>query len=132
MKPDSRDRAERLLVELNTATREAREALADISAERKRLLADMAQAREAAAAYVEGALKAEVEQAVSALGAETEKATERAVARVIRQFDELADTLLGQDRDSRKAGRPSLPELARTRREVVVPDTFLNITPPNR
>lgn len=77
----------------------------------KDLRAATREAERLAPELVRAQLKDAVRREVARLGDETKLATENAVARVNAKFDELADLLLGQGEQSRREGRPDLPEL---------------------
>jgi hypothetical protein len=60
---------------------------------------------------------AEDRKRVAELGDATEKAMDEATARVMASFDRLQATLMGEDRQSRRKGRPSIPDLLDTRKQ---------------
>ncbi|MEV0441840.1 hypothetical protein AB0I84_06015 [Streptomyces spectabilis] len=90
--------------QLRAEIREARETLKDLRREIK-------DARTLIPLLTDELFKAEVKKQVDALGTSTVTAMDAAVERVNAKFDGLYDLLTGQDRHSRRKGRPSIPEL---------------------
>lgn len=114
--PPQDEQLEQLRDQVRAEIREARETLKDLRREIK-------DARTLVPLLTDELFEAEVKKRVDELGRVTEKAMEDSVARVIAKFDVLYDTLTGQDRQSRRAGKPSIPELldARARQGVTSP-----------
>ncbi|MFJ2178923.1 hypothetical protein ACIOHE_39275 [Streptomyces sp. NPDC087851] len=97
--------------QLRAEIREARETLKDLRTEIKTargLVPDLTAER----------ISAEVQTQLARLADATTTAMDTAVDRINRQFDGLYDTLMGQDRASRRAGEPSIPDLIRARGPV--------------
>ncbi|MFJ4551051.1 hypothetical protein ACIP4X_17795 [Streptomyces sp. NPDC088817] len=90
--------------QLRAEIREARETLKDLRAAVK-------DARAVAPQIVTELLTAEVAKQLETLGEHTKKAMDDSAARVIEQFDELFKVITGQDHASRRAGKPSIPDL---------------------
>lgn len=99
--------------QLREEIREARGTLKDLRREIKT-------ARELVPLLTDELFEAEVKKQVDALAKETAKAMDRAVDRVFTKFDELQALIMGEDRQSRRKGRPSIPEhlQARLAREL--------------
>lgn len=97
--------------QLRTEIREARETLKDLRYEIKT-------ARELVPLLTDELFETEVAKQLKALGEETEKAMDRSVDRVTAKFDQLYDILTGQDRQSRRAGKPTVPELLRAKHTI--------------
>ncbi|MGW3152726.1 hypothetical protein [Streptomyces sp. NPDC001089] len=90
--------------QLRAEIREGRETLKDLHAA-------IRTAREIAPKLVTDVLTAEVSRQLEGLGEQTKKAMDDSVKRVIAKFDELFRVITGQDHASRRAGKPSIPEL---------------------
>lgn len=101
--------------ELQIATRMANEALSDMKAERKRcdrLINVMkSEAQKSVDAYLEPVVNAEIKKMTKVVEEQIEKATEA----VYDRFDTIGDILMGTSRTDRKAGKPTLEQLARER-----------------
>lgn len=94
--------------QLRAEIREARETLKDLRRE-------IRDARTLVPLLTDELFTAEVEKQVDALGKVTDQAMRRSVEKVIKSFDDLAATLLGEDRASRRKGKTPLPELFRAK-----------------
>lgn len=94
--------------QLRAEIREARETLADLRREAK-------DARTLIPLLTDELFEAEVTKRVDELGRQTQQAMEQSVERVIAKFDQLFDTLTGQDRQSRRARKPSIPDMIAAR-----------------
>lgn len=105
--------------QLRAEIREARETLSDLGREIKT-------ARTLVPLLTDDLFEAEVKKHVDELSRVTEKAMEDSVARVIAKFDDLFDLLTGQDRQSRRAGKASLPELM----DILARQALANPPPP--
>ncbi|WP_329214912.1 Atg14 domain-containing protein [Streptomyces sp. NBC_01485] len=90
--------------ELRAEIREGRETLKDLQAAIK-------EARAVAPRIVTDLLTAEVAKQLEKLSDHTKKAMDDSAARVIAKFDELFRVITGQDPESRRAGKASIPEL---------------------
>ncbi|MFD3483799.1 hypothetical protein [Streptomyces sp. NPDC058665] len=90
--------------EMRAELREAHETLKDLRRETR-------EARELIPLLTDDLFSAEVKKQVDALGRATEAAMAQSVDRVTQQFDKLADTFMGQSRQQRRKGQPSIPEL---------------------
>lgn len=90
------DELRELIREAHGATRDLRAAIRD--------------ARAVAPAIVSEHLDAEVKRAVDKLGETTEKAMDASVAKVNREFDRLADILMGRTGPDRKRRALQIPE----------------------
>lgn len=95
---------ERLLTDVRTAITEAHGVLSDIRTERRLV-------REEIASGIRKLLEAETEQQLTILRDATKRAITLAEERVNARFDLLAAILMGEDRESKREGKPSLPEL---------------------
>ncbi|MHC3474654.1 DASH complex subunit DAD2 [Streptomyces sp. 7R007] len=109
------EQLEQLRDQLRAEIREGRETLKDLHAAIK-------EARALAPQLVGAMLTEEVSKQLEVLSERTEKAMDHSVARVIAKFDELFRVITGQDHASRRAGKPSIPELIEdhARNEVIV------------
>lgn len=106
--PPQDEQWEQLRDELRSEIREARETLKDLRRETR-------DARTLIPLLTDELFTAEVKKHVDQLGRATEKAMDSSVARVMKKFDDLFDLLTGQDRQSRRAGKASVPELLEAR-----------------
>lgn len=102
------EQLEQVRDQLRAEIREARETLKDLRGAIK-------EARELAPELVGGLIEAEVTKGLEELGKTTKQAMRDSVARVITRFDELFDLITAQDRVTRRAGKPSIPELIEAR-----------------
>lgn len=112
--PPTTEQLEQVRDQLRTEIREARETLSDLRREIK-------DARTLVPLLTDELFQAEVRKRVDELARVTEKAMEESVARVVKRFDELADILTGQDRKTRRAGKPSVPALVQARAAATRP-----------
>lgn len=94
--------------QLREEIREARGLLKDLRHEIKT-------ARELVPLLTDELFTAEVKKQVDALTKVTEKAMRQSVERVTKTFDELAATLMGQDRTSLRKGKVPIPDLLKAR-----------------
>jgi hypothetical protein len=95
---------EQLRDQLRAEIREARGTLKDLRHEIKT-------ARELIPLLTDELFAAEVKKQVDRLGKVTDEAMRRSVERVTKTFDTLGELLMGEDRTSRRKGKPSIPEL---------------------
>jgi hypothetical protein len=58
----------------------------------------------------------EIEKQMIILSRQVSEAMEQAVKLVFARFDQITDSLLGTDRESWRAGLPSLPEIIESRK----------------
>lgn len=94
--------------ELRAEIREARETLKDLRRETR-------DARTLVPLLTDELFEAEVKKQVDALAKVTDQAMRASVEKVTNSFDELAATLMGEDRASRRKGKTPLPELFRAK-----------------
>ncbi|MGW4107022.1 hypothetical protein [Streptomyces sp. NPDC004976] len=94
--------------ELRAEIREAHGTLKDLRTEIKT-------ARELVPLLTDELFTAEVKKQLDQLTEATGEAMEQAVAKVTRSFDDLAATLMGEDRRSRRKGAVPLPMLLKAR-----------------
>jgi hypothetical protein len=97
--------------ELREASREAHEATKDLRAamrDGKQLLQEI---RSAAKMAVDEALKPEIERHVKELSDSVKKTTDLATQDVFKRYDTIVEMLMGEDRASRRQGKPSVPEM---------------------
>ncbi|MGW5736981.1 MULTISPECIES: hypothetical protein [Streptomyces] len=99
---------EQIRDDLRAEIREARGTLKDLRREIK-------EARTLVPMLTDELFQAEVKKQVDALGEATVTAMDAAVDRVNAKFDGLYDLLTGQDRQSRRTGQPSVPDLLERR-----------------
>ncbi|MDQ0829523.1 hypothetical protein QF032_001367 [Streptomyces achromogenes] len=99
---------ERTRAQLQDEVREARGLLQDLRHEIKT-------ARELVPLLAKERFEAEVKKQVAELAEATKEAMDRAVTKVNTSFENLAATLLGEDRASRRKGAVPLPDLFRAR-----------------
>lgn len=114
--PPQTEQLEQVRDQLRAEIREARETLKDLRREIK-------DARTLIPLLTDELFEAEVKKHVAQLGRVTENAMEKSVARVMKKFDDLFDLLTGQDRQSRRAGKASVPELLDIRARQAVART---------
>jgi hypothetical protein len=93
-----------LVERLEVAIREGHGVLKDLRTESR-------QARRVVPMIVSKRIKEEVTKQLAILSEETQAVMHSCVERVNKQFDEMADILLGRDKQTRKDGRKSIPEL---------------------
>ena len=99
----ARDDLDTKIREAHAATKDARAALRDLAALIDRTLPERA-GRE-----IDQALAPKVKEALDTV-LDGMRGTEE---RINRRFDTIADILLGESRDQRRAGKPTIEELAR-------------------
>lgn len=97
--------------ELREASREAHEAIQDLRVAMKDGKQLLQEIRTAAKGAVDEQVEAAIEAAVMRLKEAVEAAIEPATAEVFKRFDTITDTLMGEDRRSRRQGKPSVPEM---------------------
>lgn len=90
--------------QLREEIREAHGVLSDLRRE-------IREARELVPLLTDDLFTAEVKKQVAQLAEVTDEAMRRSVSKVTKSFDDLADTLMGEDRASRRKGKVPLPEL---------------------
>ena len=95
------------VADLREAIREAHGVIKDMRTERRAIEALLDGIPARVDARIEHQLVADLE----VLGRRTKQAMDASVARVNREFDRLADILMGRDPESRAAGRAPLDEL---------------------
>jgi uncharacterized membrane protein len=105
---DHTEDLQQLRDQLRAEIREARETLKDLRRETR-------DARTLIPLLTDELFTAEVKKQVDALAKVTDQAMRSSVEKVTKSFDDLADTLTGQDRASRRKGKTPLPELFRAK-----------------
>lgn len=95
--------------QLRELIHEAHEAIKDLTHIRREIERLVSATMETIQVRMEHA--AEVQ--IAALMAATEEAITKTDERIHKRFDQVADLLLGEDKKSKKAGKPSLEEVAR-------------------
>lgn len=105
---DHAEDLQELREQLRAEIREARETLKDLRRE-------IRDARTLVPLLTDELFEAEVQKQVDALAKVNEDAMRRSVEKITSAFDELAATLMGEDRASRRRGRVPLPELFRAK-----------------
>jgi hypothetical protein len=101
---------EQIRDQLRAEIREARETLADLRREIK-------DAKVLVPLLTDELFEAEVRKHVDQLSDATKLAMDQATTRVMASFERLQATLMGEDRHSRRKGRPSIPELLDARKQ---------------
>jgi heme oxygenase len=101
------------VAELRAATREAHEVLKDLRRTVKEAMQFRAAMEHAAQVSVDEQVKAVVEKGLDDYGRALKLAIDDATRLVYKRFDRLADILLGEDKATKRRGKPSLPELSR-------------------
>lgn len=103
---------------LKEATREAHRAIKDL----KRCVEEAREAHRMLHACVEDALSAgigeQVQKGLDDYKASLEAAIDGATQAVYGRFDQIADILMGEDKQSKRAGKPSIPDLVRLRAAI--------------
>lgn len=99
---------QKTLDELRAEIREAHGVLKDLRGE-------IRTARELVPLLTDELFAAEVKKQVDALGTATDKAMDAAVEGVFAKFDKLHAHLLGEDKQRRRKGKPSVPDLLKAR-----------------
>ncbi|MFI1030757.1 hypothetical protein [Streptomyces sp. NPDC020951] len=99
---------ERTRAQLQEDIHEARGVLKDLRYEIKA-------ARELVPLLAEQLFTAEVKKQVDQLNAVTDAAMKRSVEQVVKSFDDLAATLMGNDKTSRRQGKVPIPDLLKAR-----------------
>lgn len=118
MKRPTTDDLAKTREQLQTEIREARETLKDLRYEIKT-------ARELIPLLTDELFEAEVKKHVDALGKETQKAMDATAQKITREFDQLADMLMGRTPTDRRRGHPSIPELVEQQERLEgPPETF--------
>lgn len=95
---------QRLREQLREEIREAHGVLSDLRRE-------IREARELVPLLTDDLFTAEVKNQLDQLAEVTAEAMQRSVAKITKNFDDLADTLMGKDRTSRRKGHVPLPDL---------------------
>lgn len=113
------DSTDEKIAQLKAATREANEAIKGLR-EAERDLKKVVATIEGMASKTVGALVEEAAKAqIARLAAATDKAIDDTSEAIDKRFQQVADILLGEDKKSRRSGRPSIPELAEQRKRVL-------------
>jgi DNA-binding FrmR family transcriptional regulator len=102
------------LVELRDLIRQAHEATADLRAVLRQAKAMRDSLPAAAEKAVTEKFAAEVETGLESFGKALDKAVEDGTQAVFRRFDRIEQLLLGEDRRSVRAGKPSIPQMIET------------------
>lgn len=97
---------------LREATRHAHEAIKDLRDATRDAKAVVKEIQEAAAVNVDGRVHQAIIASLGELESATKEAIDRATASVYERFDRIADILMGETKQDRRVGRPSLPKLA--------------------
>ncbi|MET7982540.1 hypothetical protein [Streptomyces sp. NPDC005281] len=108
MTQPSIEQQQQLNDELRELIREAHGVLKDIRREKR-------EARELLPLLTDELFSDEVKKQLAALNKVTKQAMDDAVARVFKKFDELGAIVMGEDRISRRKGKPSIPSLVNAR-----------------
>lgn len=107
---------------LKEATREAHEALKDL----KRGVEEAKEAHRLLHACVEQALNdgigKQVQEGLDEYKESLAAAIDGATEAVYKRFDQIADILTGEDKQSKRAGKPSIPDLVRRRAQIINSD----------
>ncbi len=118
---------------LRAAVREAhgvlkdmRGVLADLRAERRAV----EQLLDGIPAKVDERIERQVVEGLAELGTQTDKAMRASVAKVISEFDHLAEIILGKDEEARGEGRESLETLILRNREAAGAPEVVHRCPP--
>lgn len=94
---------------LREATRQAHEVLGDL----RRAIKDGERlVKEAADVAIKERFEPVVAQGLKEFGDALGVAIEESTQAVFARFDQITDTLLGEDKASRRRGKPSIPDLA--------------------
>lgn len=109
---DQRARINELEEQLARTREEMRAELREAHGTLKDLRAEIKTARELVPLLTDELFMAEVKKQVDQLAEATEAAMAASVDKVTAQFDRLTDTLMGQNRQQRRKGQPSIPDLA--------------------
>jgi len=104
--------------ELKAATREAHEAIRDLNYAVKRAREVQAElSNEVDKALTDGIGK-QVQEGLDAYKASLEQAIDTATESIYSRFDAIGDMLLGEDKASKRAGKPSIPELVKQKVQI--------------
>lgn len=117
---------------LRDAVREAHGVLKDM----RGVLAELRQERRSVEQLLDGIpsrvderIERQVVEGLAELGTQTDKAMRASVAKVISEFDRLADIFLGKDEKTRGPGRESLEELILRNREAAGAPEIVHLSP---
>lgn len=94
---------------------ELRELVREAHGATKDLVREIKTARELVPLLTDELFTAEVKKQVSALGEATTQAMDAATDRVAKRFEALEALFLGEDKQSRRKGEPSIPALIQKR-----------------
>lgn len=111
MADPSTEDLQQLRDQLRAEIREARETLKDLRYE----IREARKLRDTLTDDFTQRMETEVTEQLADLGKHTRQAMEDSVTRVINNFDQVHDILLGQDPESRRSGRTPIPELLRAK-----------------
>lgn len=115
MTPDKADqkiaRAEEAIEKLTEATRAAHEVLAEFKEVNKEARAIKKEVEDIIEHRFDEKVEAQVADSMAKLEDATKQAMSDATDKVISEFDKLSDILMGRDRESKRKGRKSLPEM---------------------
>lgn len=103
----------RRVADLEQTRDELREELREARGVLKDLRREIRIARALVPLLTDEAFAAEVTKQVGQLEAATKQAQDAAVQRILKSFDELHATLMGEDKASRRKGRTPIPEALR-------------------
>lgn len=117
---------------LRAAVREAHGVLKDM----RGVLAELRQERRAVEQLLDGIpgrvderIERQVVKGLAELGTQTDKAMRASVARVISEFDRLAELFLGKDEEARGEGREPLETLILRNREAAGAPEIVHLSP---
>jgi LPS O-antigen subunit length determinant protein (WzzB/FepE family) len=104
------------VAELREATRQAHEALKDLRLAVKEAVKLKDSIEQAAQVAMDERIAPAVEKGLEEFRESLKKAIDTGTEAVFHRFDTVADTLLGEDRATRRQGKPSIPEMFAARK----------------
>lgn len=105
---------------LKEATREAHEALKDLNVMIQMAKATVKELNACVEEALSDGIDKQVKQGLDEYKASLSAAIDGATEAVYKRFDLIADILTGEDKASKRAGKPSIPDLVRRRAQVMI------------
>lgn len=101
------------LAALREATRQAHEAIKDLTTATRQARAVVEEVARVAGEQVDERINVALVAGLDELQVAMKTAIENSTTAVFARFDTIADTLMGETRKDRRAGKPSLPDIVR-------------------
>lgn len=107
---------------LKEATREAHEALKDLNVMIQMAKATVKELNACVEEALNDGIGKQVQEGLDEYKESLAAAIDGATEAVYKRFDQIADILTGEDKQSKRAGKPSIPDLVRRRAQIINSD----------